>query len=53
MMAATIRTLDGLTRLGAIVAAISLAIIVASYAYEVVARYAFDAPTWWSAELVS
>jgi len=52
-IATAIRALDGLTRLGAIAAAIALAAIVAAYAYEVVARYLFDAPTWWSAELVS
>ncbi|MDF1719441.1 MAG: TRAP transporter small permease [Minwuia sp.] len=53
MIAAAIKALDGLTRLGAIMAAIALAVTVAAYAYEVVARYVFDAPTWWSAELVA
>lgn len=52
-MTAAIRILDGLTRGGAFAAAAALAVIVFSYAYEVVARYVFDAPTWWSAELVS
>lgn len=50
---AAIRILDGVTRAGAAVAATALAVIVAAYAYEVVARYVFNAPTWWSAELVS
>ena len=53
MTAAALRALDHLTRIAAFAAALALAVIVAAYAYEVVARYVFDAPTWWSAELVS
>lgn len=54
MMTATVlRFLDELTRIAAYAAAVSLAVIVTAFAYEVVARYVFDAPTWWSAELVS
>lgn len=53
MSAVALRALDELTRLAAFVAALSLACIVAAFAYEVVSRYVFGAPTWWSAELVS
>lgn len=52
-MTAAVRLLDALTRLGGAAAALALAVIVFAYSYEVVARYLFDAPTWWSAELVS
>ena len=47
------QALHGLTELGLWAAMASLALILAAYNYEVVARYAFDAPTRWSAELVS
>lgn len=53
MTAAALRFLDELTRIAAYAAAVSLAVIVTAFAYEVVARYVFNAPTWWSAELVS
>jgi len=38
---------------GAALAAAALGVIVIAYSYEVVCRYFFGAPTWWSAELVS
>lgn len=38
---------------GAGLAASALGLIVIAYTYEVVSRYFFGAPTWWSAELVS
>jgi len=44
---------DFITRIGAVLAAICLAIIVFSYCYEVVARYFFAAPTVWASSLVS
>lgn len=47
------QALDALTWAGAVIAALALALIASSYVYEVVARYIFNAPTWWSAELVS
>mgnify|MGYP003700743837 CR=1 FL=1 len=50
---AAVRLLDGLTLLGARAGALALAVIVAAYVYEVTARYVFNAPTWWSAELVA
>ncbi|MEC9347965.1 MAG: TRAP transporter small permease subunit [Pseudomonadota bacterium] len=51
--AGAIRILDGITQAGAVIASAALAVIVGAYAFEVVARYVFNAPTWWSAELVS
>ena len=48
-----LRVLDGVTALMASLAVLALAGIVAAYVFEVVARYIFAAPTWWSAELVS
>jgi len=48
-----VRALDGATAAAAWLGAAALAGIVAAYAFEVVARYVFDAPTWWSAELVA
>ncbi|HKK36602.1 MAG TPA: TRAP transporter small permease [Paracoccaceae bacterium] len=47
------RAHDALTEAGMRLAMAGLAGIVAAYVYEVVARYAFDAPTRWSADLVS
>lgn len=44
--------LDTLEAAGVLVARLALAGIVVTYVYEVVARYLFNAPTWWSAELV-
>jgi len=44
---------DFITRLGFILAAICLAVIVSSYCYEVVARYFFAAPTHWVGSLVA
>ena len=38
---------------GATLSGIGLGLIVSAYTYEVVARYFFSAPTWWSAELVA
>ena len=39
--------------IGAGLAASALGLVVIAYTYEVVCRYFFGAPTWWSAELVS
>ncbi len=50
--AACAATLDAVEAAGVLVARLALAGIVLAYVYEVVARYAFNAPTWWSAELV-
>jgi TRAP-type C4-dicarboxylate transport system permease small subunit len=47
------RALDGVTEAGVRLAMAGLAAIVAAYVFEVTARYAFDAPTRWSADLVS
>ncbi len=44
---------DRLTEAGLRLAMAGLAAIVAAYVFEVVSRYAFDAPTRWSADLVS
>lgn len=44
---------DGLTDLGFQVGKLCLAIILFSYSFEVVARYFFNAPTWWADEAVS
>ncbi len=44
---------DRLTQLAAALAAIGLICIVASYAYEVVTRYFFNAPTAWVSDFVS
>jgi len=38
---------------GRFAARLALAAIVVTYSFEVVSRYLFNAPTWWSAELVS
>lgn len=53
MMGLPVRILDAVTRAGAIAGAVALAVIVAAYVFEVIARYIFNAPTWWSAELVA
>ena len=47
-----IQLIDGLTRLSASIAALLLAMIVASYSFEVVSRYIFDAPTLWASDVV-
>jgi TRAP-type C4-dicarboxylate transport system permease small subunit len=47
------RVHDGLTEAGVRLAMAGLAVIVVAYVFEVVARYGFDAPTRWSADLVS
>ena len=44
---------DYLTELAAILAALGLISIVASYVYEVVTRYIFNAPTAWASDYVS
>lgn len=53
----TVRAADNaltfVRRLTHAIASLSLAGIVLAYSYEVLARYAFGAPTGWSAELVS
>jgi len=43
---------DGLTRLGLVLGTGALGLIVASYGYEVGARYLFNAPTEWASEFV-
>ncbi|TAG01770.1 MAG: TRAP transporter small permease [Betaproteobacteria bacterium] len=48
-----LRAHDRLTSLGVQLAMLALAVMVGAYVLEVVARYAFDAPTRWSADLVS
>ncbi len=45
--------LAGLRTAGFVIARFALAAIVMAYSYEVVSGYFFDAPTGWSAELVS
>lgn len=47
------RAHDALTEAGVKLAMLALAGIVLAYVWEVVARYAFGAPTRWSADLVS
>lgn len=47
------RTHDLLTTIGGVLAAIGLALIVASYVYEVISRYLFNAPTSWVSDFVS
>lgn len=47
------RVVDFLTDLGLWIAMTALGLIVLAFNFEVVARYLFDAPTRWSAELVS
>jgi C4-dicarboxylate transporter DctQ subunit len=44
---------DWISRVGFILAACILAIIVGAYCYEVVSRYFFNAPTIWASPLVS
>lgn len=44
---------DKLTDLGFQLGKLCLGIILFSYTYEVVARYFFNAPTWWADEAVS
>lgn len=44
---------DRLTDLGFQLGKLCLAIILVAYCYEVVARYLFNAPTWWADEAVS
>lgn len=44
---------DAITRVGFVLAAVCLAVIVCAYAYEVSARYFFAAPTTWASSLVS
>lgn len=46
-------TLAGLRRIFFVIGILALMVIVIAYSFEVVARYVFNAPTWWSAELVS
>ena len=46
------RLLDGLTWLGFGAAILALAVLTASYVYEIVARYFFRAPTTWSSDVV-
>ena len=44
---------DALTGFGFALSALLLAVIVISYCYEIVSRYAFNAPTSWASPLVS
>lgn len=53
MLATLARAHDGLTELGFRLGKLCLGIIVFSYSYEVIARYFFNAPTWWADEAVS
>ena len=48
-----LRLFDYLLVAGAGFAALALGLIVSAYTYEVIARYLFNAPTWWSSELVA
>ena len=50
---AYVALLSGLRMTGFVIARLALAAIVLAYSYEVVSRYFFNAPTGWSAELVS
>jgi C4-dicarboxylate transporter, DctQ subunit len=52
-LAVLMRVHDRLTGLGVYLAMIGLAVVVGSYVLEVVLRYGFNAPTRWSADLVS
>lgn len=47
------RAHDAVTHAGFLLAQLCLLIIVAAYSYEIVARYLFGAPTWWSNEAVA
>lgn len=44
---------DRFSRLGFILGATALGLIVAIYAFEVISRYVFDAPTLWASDFVS
>ena len=44
---------DGLSKAAFVLGSAALAIIVGSFAYEVVMRYLFNAPTRWASDLVS
>jgi TRAP-type C4-dicarboxylate transport system permease small subunit len=44
---------DGLSRVGFVLGAIALGLIVVIYAYEVISRYLFGAPTLWASDFVS
>lgn len=50
---AAVQGLDVLRAAGFVTSKLALAAIVMAYSFEVVSRYVFNAPTWWSAELVS
>jgi C4-dicarboxylate transporter, DctQ subunit len=52
-VAALLRLHDRLTEWGVLAAMVALALIVAAFTLEVVARYGFDTPTRWTADLVS
>jgi TRAP-type C4-dicarboxylate transport system permease small subunit len=52
-VAALLRVHDRLTEWGVRAAMAALALIVAAFTLEVVARYGFDTPTRWTADLVS
>jgi TRAP-type C4-dicarboxylate transport system permease small subunit len=52
-LAPLLRAHDRLTALGVQLAMAALALVVSAYVMEVVLRYGFDAPTRWSADLVS
>lgn len=49
----SIQYIDGLTRISAMLGALSLAAIVMAYSFEVISRYFFDAPTLWASDVVS
>jgi TRAP-type C4-dicarboxylate transport system permease small subunit len=52
-LSGAMRMVDFLSDLGLWIAMTALGLIVLAYNFEVIARYLFDAPTRWSAELVS
>ena len=52
-LAALLRLHDRLTAWGVLAAMAALALIVAAFTLEVVARYGFNTPTRWTADLVS
>lgn len=53
LVVAFARCVDVLTQISAALAATGLAMIVASYVYEVISRYFFASPTAWASDFVS
>lgn len=52
-MGSLLKVHDAITRVGYQLAALLVAVIAASYVYEVAARYLFNAPTTWASAVVS